>query len=103
MLTKVEFVLYYLKYLSTWNKSASLLSIIGTLQEELIQVKKSAPIDGYSPNMQFIFDFEELLRVSSFEYNDTQIMTDQKIYSMEEVLDFLKVEKRNRDIDCILN
>ncbi len=80
-----------------------MLSIVGTLQEEVDTIKKSAPIDGYSSNMTFVFDFEELLRISSFEYNDTQTMTNQKVYSIEEVLDFLKVEKRDKDIDCILN
>lgn len=72
------------------------------LRKKLVHLKGD-PIDGYLPNMTIVFDFEELIRIATFEYRDTQSMTDQKIYSMEEVLDFLKVEKRNKDIECILS
>lgn len=83
-MTKTEFILAYFKYLNTWNKSASLESMIYHLSDGLIN-----------------YEFSELVSIAQFEYYDTQLMTTDYVMSLEEVMLKLRQADRDKKIDEI--
>lgn len=58
-----EFVLLYLKYLRQWNKSASLSSVIESVERRL--------------NILTQEEINDLVSIAVFEYTDTQEMIDK--------------------------
>ena len=89
-LTSGEFVIYYLKYLTKWNKSASLLSVI----------------ESYEGRTNHPNHDKELLKtiteIAVFEYTDTQDMTSDKVLSIEEVMGELRRKNRDKKLNNIL-
>ena len=79
--TSREFLLSYLTYLTKWNETASLL---GTMES----------MDNISN--------EELANIALFEYDDTKRMTTDHVMSIEEVMEELKRDNRDRKINDIL-
>jgi len=89
-LTSGEFVIYYLKYLTKWNKSASLLSVI----------------ESYEGRTNHPNHDKELLKtiteIAVFEHTDTQSMTSDKVLSIEEVMGELRRKNRDKKLNNIL-
>jgi len=89
-LTSGEFVIYYLKYLTKWNKSASLLSVI----------------ESYEGRTNHPNHDKELLKtiteIAVFEHTDTQAMTSDKVLSIEEVMGELRRKNRDKKLNNIL-
>jgi 16S rRNA G527 N7-methylase RsmG len=82
-LTTSEFVINYLKYLTKWNKSASLLSIIDAYENRKNHERWDKEL------------LNSIINVATFEHTYTQDMTSDKVLSMEEVISELR--RRNRD------
>lgn len=89
-LTSGEFVLYYLRYLTKWNKTASLQSVIDSYDTRTNHPKWDKEL------------LNTLINVASFEYEDTQGMTSDKVMSMEEVLNELQRKNRDKKLNDIL-
>lgn len=62
-ITMGEFVLLYLKYLRQWNKSASLSSVIESVERRIDILTQE--------------EINDLVSISVFEYTDTQEMVDK--------------------------
>ena len=88
LLTGVELIYLYLKYLSRWNKSGSLTSIIDEMSKSL---------DWYSEHM------EEMVSICNLEYEDTKEMTTEYVMSLSELLSKINQMNRDKKIDSILN
>jgi hypothetical protein len=89
-LTSGEFVLYYLRYLTKWNKTASLQSVIDSYDTRTNHPKWDKEL------------LNTLINVATFEYSDTQSMTSDKVMSMEEVLNELQRRDRDKKLNDIL-
>lgn len=89
-LTSEGFILYYLKYLTRWNKTASLKSVIESYESRTNHPKWDKEL------------LETLTNIAIFEHNDTQSMTSDKVMSMEEVLNELRKKNRDKKIKEIL-
>ena len=85
---KLEFIHLYLKYLNKWNKSASLTSILNSIDNY-----------GYGSTHD---ELSELYSVAVFEYDDTQRDTKDKILSMMDIYSQILVANRDSKIDEIL-
>jgi translation elongation factor EF-1alpha len=82
-----KFVINYLKYLTKWNKSPSLLSVIDAYENRSNHERWDKEL------------LKSIIDVATFEHIDTQTITNDKVLSMEEVLS----ELRRRDRDKKLN
>lgn len=78
-------ILKYLKYLSNWNKSASLMSLLDMKEDIFGSIQ-----------------LDYLVSVSQIEHEDTQRITSNHVFSLDEVLDLIKIERRDKTIDEIL-
>ena len=81
----IDLFLIYLKYLSKWNKSASLISIICSIEK------------GH------FSDIGEIADISEWEYSDTKELTNDYVLSMEEVMNLIIERNRDKKIENILN
>ena len=69
-----KFVINYLMYLTKWNKSPSLLSVIDAYENRSNHERWDKEL------------LKSIIDVATFEHIDTQTMTNDKVLSMEEVL-----------------
>ena len=86
--TKINIVIKYLHYLSTWNSGDSLISTIKDINDN---------ISGYERNIN------ALLIIIDAEYYETQNMTNDKVMRFEEYLDTLVIGIRDVKIEKILS
>jgi transcription initiation factor IIE alpha subunit len=91
--TKVEFVYQYLKYLNRWNKSASLVSVIQSIEKN---------VDEFTDEQ-----INELYSIAKFEYEDTvhafKEFGDSDILTMEEIFSKMTIENREEKINYLIN
>lgn len=85
-----DFVIFYLKYLTKWNKSASLLSVIESYENRTNHPKWDKEL------------LKEITNIAIFEHTDTQDMTSDKVLSMEEVLSELTRKNRDKKLNKLL-
>lgn len=93
-----DFVIFYLKYLTKWNKSASLLSVI---KEMSLKSKESYENRTNHPKWDKEL-LKEITNIAIFEHTDTQDMTSDKVLSMEEVLSELTRKNRDKKLNKLL-
>lgn len=75
----VKFVLNYLKYLSNWNDSASLLHVISWVEASKGEFTQET--------------LEEWIQIAQFEYIETKSSTSDTIMSMSDILLMVNREK----------
>lgn len=89
MNNKLDFVYRYLRYLAQWNKSASLLSIIQSIENH----------DEFSDDQ-----ITEFYHIAQYEYSDTIALLDNReILSLPEMYSLILVKNRDEKINEILN
>ena len=88
-LTSAEFIIYYLKYLTKWNKSTSLLSVI-----ESYELRTNHP--SHDKDL-----LKTITEIAVFEHRDTQTMTSDKVLSIEEVMAELRRKNRDKKLNDI--
>ena len=101
---KVEFIYQYLKYLNRWNKSASLVSVIQSIEKN---------VDEFTDEQ-----INELYSIARFEYVDTvkfnifgvercyfgfKEFGDSDILTMEEIYSKITIENREEKINYLIN
>lgn len=82
---KYDFILIYLKYLTKWNQSETLLSIIKTVEEDRDYV---------------LNNYEEMLNIASFEYIYSKESTKDYIMSMQTLM---TIASRNCKLNELFN
>ena len=91
--TKVEFVYQYLKYLNRLNRSASLVSVIQSIEKN---------VDEFTDEQ-----INELYSIAKFEYEDTvhsfKEFGDSDILTMEEIYSKMTIENREEKINYLIN
>jgi len=87
-MNRVELISTYLKYLYDLYKRRSLLILI---------VEIDADLAGYDDK------FSDILDIAQFEYEETVKNCENHVMSLEEVLDKLTIENRDKKIDELLD
>lgn len=87
----LDFVLGYFKYLSKWNKSASLMSIINSFDHYY-----KNPTDDNMTELEIVADFEWDDTVKNFSNGDD-------ILSLNDMYNILITENRDKKINKILD
>ena len=95
-LTSGEFVIYYLKYLTKWNKSASLLSVIESYEGRSMILWGRTNHPNHDKEL-----LKTITEIAVFEHTDTQSMTSDKVLSIEEVMAELRRKNRDKKLNDI--
>jgi hypothetical protein len=98
-LTSTEFIIYYLKYLTKWNKSTSLLSVIESYELQLLAASLCTPRTNHPSHDKDLL--KTITEIAVFEHRDTQTMTSDKVLSIEEVMAELRRKNRDKKLNDI--
>lgn len=94
-LLTLSFLLEYFKYLNTWNTSASLVSMIVSISDDI--KKEEEPTTKYLEELEKIAEFEWLDTGGNFNHNN------EKIMSLHDFYYTVMREVRDKKIDSLLN